>query len=213
MKTINYGLGKISCISCPLGCEVKPLASLRVLSCQHYCFCTWPQESRYFSLGILEGVLKQDYRFMYQGCIFVDFSISFLRWFTEEKWVTYLSDTGLKIILVCDKHLAPLANYWFKHHDDIFLVSYQNDDLEISCERIKKRFLGSGGKYVKGESLSTLEFTILKALLDGKTCSTIAAQSGSEIRSIYAAKQRMEKKMNADINDLFRFSHMVNEAS
>ncbi|AXM04835.1 hypothetical protein DKG79_25580 (plasmid) [Escherichia fergusonii] len=68
----------------------------------------------------MEGLLKQQYHYLYLGCVFVDFSISYLRFFTDKKWLDYLYETKLKIVLVCDRHLRPLANYWYKHHKDIF---------------------------------------------------------------------------------------------
>lgn len=173
MKSLIYDYGRINCMSCPSQCELKPNASLRVSFCQDYCFCTWPEGSGYFSLGIMEGLLKQNYNNLYLGCIFVDFSISHLRFFTNERWIDYLIETKLKIVIVCDKYLKPLANYWFKHSKDIFLVIYQQDRLTLACEKLKKRFIYQRDAFFGGESLSELEFAVLSALISGRFVSTL----------------------------------------
>ncbi|WP_124990528.1 hypothetical protein [Klebsiella pneumoniae] len=100
-------------------------------------FCTARREWLFFS-GDYGGLLKQNYNNLYLGCIFVDFSISHLRFFTNERWIDYLIETKLKIVIVCDKYLKPLANYWFKHSKDIFLVIYQQDRLTLACEKLKR---------------------------------------------------------------------------
>lgn len=209
MMSLNIDYGKINCMTCPSNCEVKPNASLRISYCQEYCFCTWPRASEFFSLGIMEGILKQSYNNIYLGCVFVDFSISFLRHFTDARWIDYLIETKLKIILVCDMHLKPLANYWFKHHRDIFLVIYPGDKITSACENLKKRFIYQRDAFYKGEALSVLEFNVLKALIAGEDCHHLAESLNVDIRRVYAAKQRAEKKMGADVNMLFRLSHPV----
>lgn len=202
----RFNLRKMNCITCPLSCEIKPKTSLRVSFCQNYCFGTWPEGSGYFSLGIVEGVLKQSHNYLYTGCVFVDFSISFLRLFMDRRWIDYLAETQLNIILVCDKHLQPLANYWLKNEKNIFLIIYPNDRIPCVTEKIKKKFIGRSALPVKGETLSKLEVNVLRELMAGRGCTGVATLYDIDIRSVYAAKQRVEKKMGSDINDLFRYS-------
>jgi len=165
--------------------------------------------SSYFSLGVVEGVLKQSHSYLYTGCVFVDFSISFFRLFTERKWLDYLLETQLNIILVCDNRLQSLANYWFKKEKNIFLVIYPSDDVQYVAEKIKKRFIGQSAMTMKGDALSELELNVLRELINGRDCTHVAELFNADIRSIYAAKQRVEKKMGADVNDLYRFSLAV----
>lgn len=209
MKLPNNHCGRINCMSCPSNCEIKPNASLRVSFCQDYCFCIWPEASCYFSLGIMEGILKQSYNYLYLGCVFVDFSISYLRFFTNSTWLAFLRETKLKIVIVCDKYLKPLANYWFKKSKDVFLVIYQQDDISLACEKLKKRFIYQRDVFFRGETLSKLEFDVLSALIEGEGCAQLATERHLDIRAVYAAKRRAEKKMGADINTLFRFSHTL----
>lgn len=207
MMSLQLDYGTINCMTCPSNCEVKPNASLRISFCQEYCFCTWPKASSFFSLGIVEGLLKQSYNNIYLGCVFVDFSISHLRHFTDARWIDYLIETKLKIIVVCDTHLKPLENYWFKHSKDIFLVIYPDDKISSACDNLKKRFIYQRDAFYKGEVLSVLEFDVLRALIAGEDCNHLAKSMDVEIRRVYAAKQRAEKKMGADVNMLFRLSH------
>ncbi|CAH6635225.1 helix-turn-helix transcriptional regulator [Pseudocitrobacter vendiensis] len=202
----RFNLQKMNCITCPLNCEIKPKTSLRVSFCQNFCFGTWPEGSGYFSIGIVEGVLKQSHNYFYNGCVFVDFSISFLRLLMDRQWIDYLLETRLNIIVVCDKHLQPLANYWLKNESGIFLIIYPNDSMPYVTEKIKNKFIGRGAVPVKGETLSKLELNVLRELMAGRDCTSVAALFNIDIRSVYAAKQRVEKKMGNDVNDLFRFS-------
>ncbi|MEO3989629.1 helix-turn-helix transcriptional regulator [Pseudocitrobacter cyperus] len=202
----RFNLQKMNCISCPLSCEIKPKTSLRVSFCQHYCFGTWPEGSGYFSLGIVEGVLKRSHNYLYTGCVFVDFSISYLRLFMDRRWIDYLAETHLNIIVVCDKYLQPLANFWFKNESRITLIIYPNDHVSCISEKIKKKFIGRGPMPVRGESLSKLELNVLRELMAGRDCTGVASLFDIDIRSVYAAKQRVERKMGNDVNDLFRFS-------
>lgn len=208
--SLNIDCGRINCMSCPSSCEIKPNASLRVSFCQDYCFCVWPKASAYFSIGVMEGILKQTYNNLYLGCIFVDFSISYLRFFTDDRWINYLSETKLKIVIICDKYLRALANYWFRKYKDIFLVIYPNDRVDISRDKLSKRAIYQRDAFIKGEALSGLEFSVLKALIAGEDCNHLANSLTVNVRRIYAAKRRAEKKMGADINTLFRFSHSIN---
>ncbi|RRF11097.1 helix-turn-helix transcriptional regulator [Klebsiella pneumoniae] len=131
-----------------------------------------------------------------------------MRFFTNERWIDYLIETKLKIVIVCDKYLKPLANYWFKHSKDIFLVIYQQDRLTLACEKLK-RDLSISATPSLAESHSELEFAVLSALISGDGCLQLADELNVDIRTIYAAKRRAEKKMGADINTLFRFSHSL----
>lgn len=205
----EVNLNKLSCITCPLNCEIKPTTSVRISFCQSFCFSTWPEGSRFFALGITEGVLKKSHTWIYAGCVFVDFSISYFRSYLDRVWLETLIETKLKIILVCDRHLQALANYWFKNDDNIFLILYPGDKIDAVAEKIKRKFLGHHAMSVRGEVLSRLEFNILHDLSAGQDCVVVAEAFNLGVRSVYAAKQRVEKKMGADINDLFRYSYAV----
>ncbi|MDZ4030176.1 hypothetical protein U0868_01215 [Kluyvera ascorbata] len=65
------------------------------------------------------------------------------------------------------------------------------------------------GVFNKGDSLSALEFLVLKTLIAGQSCHGLADTLNVNIRRVYSAKQRVEKKMGADVNTLFLLSYPV----
>lgn len=117
-EALNMGLDvklkNLTCSSCTLHCKIMPEKSPRLQYCANACFCMWPEESIYFNKGVIEGILNNNHNARLSGYIFVDFSISFLRLFLDKEWIEYLASTRMGIILISDRNMQSLANYWRK---------------------------------------------------------------------------------------------------
>lgn len=111
----------LTCNSCSMHCQIMPEESPRLQYCANSCFCMWPEESSYFNRGVVEGILTKNHNARLSGYIFVDFSVSFLRLFLEKDWIDYLASTDMGIVLVSDRNMQSLANYWRKHNSAISL--------------------------------------------------------------------------------------------
>ncbi|WP_322967836.1 helix-turn-helix transcriptional regulator, partial [Escherichia coli] len=61
----------------------------------------------------------------------------------------------------------------------------------------------------RGNTLTQMEFTIMGYMVSGYNPYQIAEVLDMDIRSIYAYKQRIEKRMGDKINELFIRSHSV----
>ncbi|EJK1963214.1 TPA: helix-turn-helix transcriptional regulator, partial [Escherichia coli] len=114
----------LTCNSCSMHCQIMPEESPRLQYCANSCFCMWPEESSYFNRGVVEGILTKNHNARLSGYIFVDFSVSFLRLFLEKDWIDYLASTDMGIVLVSDRNMQSLANYWRKHNSAISAVIY-----------------------------------------------------------------------------------------
>lgn len=182
---------------------------LPISLCQERCFHPWPIVNNYFSLGVTEGILTKNDNDFLLGFVFVDFSISYLRYFTHVRWINFLAENKLKIIIACDKYLQPLANYWFKNNEDIFFIIYHDDSVNNVRERLNKRFFYDRNVFRKGEVLSSLEYEVLQALIAGQACNCLANTQSVNIRRVYAAKQRLENKMGTDLNTLLLSSYTM----
>ncbi|MGS5292767.1 helix-turn-helix transcriptional regulator, partial [Escherichia coli] len=63
--------------------------------------------------------------------------------------------------------------------------------------------------FTRGNTLTQMEFTIMGYMVSGYNPYQIAEVLDMDIRSIYAYKQRIEKRMGGKINELFIRSHSV----
>lgn len=167
----------------------------------------WPEESIYFNRGVIEGILNNNHNARLNGYIFVDFSISFLRLFLDKQWIDYLASTRMGIVLVSDRNMQSLANYWRKHHPAVSVIIYHDDGLAVANEKIRQVFIGRHLSFTKGNTLTQTEFIIMGNMVAGKNPHQIAELLSMDIRSVYAYKQRIEKRMGGKINTLFIHSH------
>ncbi|EOU4273385.1 TPA: helix-turn-helix transcriptional regulator [Escherichia coli] len=201
----------LTCNSCSMHCQIMPEESPRLQYCANSCFCMWPEESSYFNRGVVEGILTKNHNARLSGYIFVDFSVSFLRLFLEKDWIDYLASTDMGIVLVSDRNMQSLANYWRKHNSAISAVIYNDDGLDVANEKIRQLFIGRYLSFTRGNTLTQMEFTIMGYMVSGYNPYQIAEvlDMDMDIRSIYAYKQRIEKRMGGKINELFIRSHSV----
>ncbi|KAE9896696.1 helix-turn-helix transcriptional regulator, partial [Enterobacteriaceae bacterium TzEc052] len=63
--------------------------------------------------------------------------------------------------------------------------------------------------FTRGNTLTQMEFTIMGYMVSGYNPYQIAEVLDMDIRSIYAYKQRIEKRMGGKLNELFIRSHSV----
>lgn len=209
MMLLSIDCERINCMKCALNPEATTDVVRSRIFCQDECFHSWPKSSPYFSLGVMEGILDSNDRKQCSGFVFIDFSISYLRFFIDERWIDFLVGKKLKVIIICDKYLRPLANYWLKYNKGLFLAIYHDVNVSNAGNILKKKMMYQRGVFNKGDSLSALEFLVLKTLITGRSCHGLADALDVNIRRIYSAKQRVEKKMGADVNTLFLLSYPV----
>ena len=182
----------LTCNSCSMHCQIMPEESPRLQYCANSCFCMWPEESSYFNRGVVEGILTKNHNARLSGYIFVD-----------------LASTDMGIVLVSDRNMQSLANYWRKHNSAISAVIYNDDGLDVANEKIGQLFIGRYLSFTRGNTLTQMEFTIMGYMVSGYNPYQIAEVLDMDIRSIYAYKQRIEKRMAGKINELFIRSHSV----
>lgn len=204
---LDLKLKTMTCRSCSSQCQIKPVISTRFNYCISSCFCMWPEENIYFHQGVVEGILSRNHNSRQKGFIFVDFSISFLHLYLNDNWIRYLSDTEMGIVLLCDRNMQALANYWLKNTQYISAVIYQNENLQTVNDKIKQVFIGRNILIRKGNTLTATEFNILSGLVSGRSYLQVACELNMDIRSVYAYKQRIEKRMGSKLNALFIHVH------
>ncbi|MCD3069599.1 helix-turn-helix transcriptional regulator, partial [Salmonella enterica subsp. enterica serovar Enteritidis] len=87
------------------------------------------------------------------GFIFVDFSFPNLRRFTDLQWADSLADSGMHIVLISDRSLTPLANYWILKSNKIQGIIYSDDDDIVQQQKMHRLFTGRLANSKRGRTL------------------------------------------------------------
>ena len=88
------------------------------------------------------------------------------------------------IVLVSDRNMQSLANYWRKHNSAISAVIYNDDGLDVANEKIRQLFIGRYLSFTRGNTLTQMEFTIMGYMVSGYNPYQIAEVLDMDIRSI-----------------------------
>ncbi|MDU7372937.1 MAG: helix-turn-helix domain-containing protein, partial [Klebsiella michiganensis] len=128
----------------------------------------------------------------------VDFSLDNILYFLHEEWAEKLQETGLKVILLADKSMLPMANFWMLRSGLLWSVVEVNDSLSSLIKKIKRIMLGRNLRCRRTPSLTEHEMKTLRLLM---ACDT---------RSVYRFQYSLCKKFGG-LNRLreLRFRHNI----
>ncbi|WP_081005665.1 transcriptional regulator [Trabulsiella odontotermitis] len=192
----------IHCISCGLSCQLYPDVTVKSSYCAHEIFSIWPDGNNYLKSGFINQFLLKNRNNLLVGFIFVDFSLPYLRWFTDEAWIDYLTKTGMRIVIITDKSLMPLANYWITKSDKIHGIIYADDDELIMQKKIKRLFMGQSVNTRHGRTLNFEEYTLLKRFVSGSGFMQAIKIDNINAKKVYVHKYRLEQKLGGSIRNL-----------
>jgi len=115
--------------------------------------------------------------------------------FTNSKWIEYLRKTGLRIILVSDKQMQPLASYWKRNYQQIISVISVTDSHEEIKRKIRTSFLGRRDMAISRSQLTDLELHVLDLFISEHTVRQIASLLNITNKKVYAIRQSIKNKM------------------
>ncbi|EPM0022047.1 helix-turn-helix transcriptional regulator [Citrobacter farmeri] len=137
------------------------------------------------------------------GFIFIDFSFANLRYFVKPDWVDYLISTKMHIILIADKRMSSLANYWLVNRQEIRGVIYSCDKEETIEQKIKRLFRGELANRRRGETLNRAEYSLLAHFIAGRGFKEIVELDQLKPKEVYVRKLRLENKFGCRTNAIF----------
>ncbi|AKG69863.1 DNA-binding transcriptional activator EvgA [Serratia fonticola] len=154
---------------------------------------TWPNANRYFHEGVVSYFDSIGALLDISDVVFVDFQLSNLFALLEQKWVLYF--VGVRIILITDSHLLPLANYYkgmFNHVDLVIQVTGTSKSFFNKLEHVM-----SGGEALSSsnDSLSSRDIYLLRKSLHGMTIRDIADKLQLSPKGVYTMRHRVLQKM------------------
>ena len=192
----------IHCIGCEYACQIYPEEAIRSQYCGQSSFAIWPEGNVYLRDGLLKKILLESNNRLSRGFLFVDFSLPWLREFTDPLWVERLLNTRLRIVIVADKHLVPLANYWLTKSNKIHGILYANDDDETLRIKVRRLFTGHLAVNRQGAMLNFTEYILLSRYVSGKCTQNIIGIDNIDSKKIYIHKFRLEKKLGFTIQKI-----------
>ncbi|QZN95267.1 hypothetical protein [Symbiopectobacterium purcellii] len=195
----------LSCVSCQFRCELLPFPSLRTINCIKEQFCVWPESNYYLSIGLVDVVANSKYNYMGGGFVFVDFSLANIKIFTNARWLDYLARSGLRLILVSDKLMEPLAAYWKQRDDRIFSVLYTSDGYENILKSIDKIYLRKINATRARGKMTEKEVSVLFLVLNGCSLKEIAGELQIGSKRLYNIKYSIERKLGVKLFHAFQF--------
>ncbi|CAM7198270.1 response regulator receiver protein [Enterobacter asburiae] len=186
---------KVCCMSCHYHCELRPQPTIKMINCIENQYCLWPDKNTYLKTGIKLALVNTHYNFVHAGFIFVDFSRYNVRLFTNSKWIEYLTQSGLRLILISDRSMQPLALYWKKRCQEIFSVISTSDTKAEIEKKINVSFLGHRDERSHRKRLNDKEVRVLDLMLAEKSVKEIAKTLSETERKVYAIRLSLQNKM------------------
>lgn len=192
----------VRCISCELSCQLFPDNAVRSQYCGNASFAVWPIGNHFLQLAVANKILRGNKNHLLRGFIFVDFSMYNLRVLADPQWIEHLAITNMHIVLISDRKLEALANYLFAHHDEIKGIIYADDNDAVLQEKINHLFSGRRVNSRRGNTLNTVEFTLLNRFMSGVCLQEIIKTDSIDVKKIYVHKIRLERKLGTSIHKI-----------
>ncbi|WP_454797697.1 helix-turn-helix transcriptional regulator [Klebsiella pneumoniae] len=201
---------EIKCIACGLNCRIEAKNKIERTLCGEKKFSVWPDRNYFFKRAVNDLVFRELTCFVPEGIVVVDFSLGNILYFLNECWTRKLRDSGLKIILIADKNMMPMANFWRLRSGFSWAVVEVNSDLSNLINKIKRVMLGRNLLCRRTPSLTEHEMKTLYLLAEGHSSQDIARIMACDTRSVYRFQYSLCKKFGG-LNRLrnLRFRHTI----
>lgn len=191
--------GRVHCLSCNLKCEIIPLKEFRSTQCLNTKICVWPAVNFLFEDGLTFLINSVDVVFRDSGFIFVDFSWKNIRAFLAEGWLDYLESTKMKIILLSDKKMMPLAAWYARSEPRISEVIFVQQNINRLKVCLQKVFVGIPLQKQIVRILKKAEKEVLYLTLNNFSVAEISVKMNLDNKTVYNLRQRIESKMGMKI--------------
>ncbi|HBR6925109.1 TPA: helix-turn-helix transcriptional regulator [Klebsiella pneumoniae] len=167
----------------------------------------WPDADFYFRLGLRNLLDELSEHFLYDAnkkmseYFFINMNKNTIINFISDDWLVAVG--GRRLIILSDKESEALANYWYLH-SCVFAVVYTNEGVLAIKDKIT---LALNGKFLKRDltkqSITDKEMVVLQLSVRGITPKAIARKENYSLKTAYAYRRRVEKKLSGRISYLF----------
>lgn len=194
--------GNVHCQSCSIKCKILPAQEFRASQCLNSMVCIWPEVNSFFCVGIESVINSIRVITSLSGFVFVDFSWRNIDFFIDDGWGEYLASTGMRVVLLSDKRMAPLATYYKQNEGSISDVIYLSEGGDSLLINFGKIFIGLPLFHRVGKTLTKKEKDVLYLTLKQKKVTEIVDEMSLDAKSVYNIRQRIESKIGMKIRNL-----------
>lgn len=153
----------------------------------------WPKTNPLFVDSIY--YLINRYINVPKDVLFVDFSRDNIAYFIDDAWIIGLKKTGLRIVLVIDRFMKPIAKYWYIKYPDIALLPVASEGIENFLQNLE-RFID--GDVIALNSITAVtknEIFVLRKLIAGESTRKIAFILNCSLKNVYNHHYSLCKKL------------------
>ncbi|CZW48550.1 helix-turn-helix transcriptional regulator [Enterobacter cloacae] len=187
-------ISAVNCMGCSFNCPLDSENKAQEIFCAKRQFAIWPDLNQYFKRTIHELVFTELTCYLPQGVIVVDFSLDNILFFIDEEWAKKLQASGLKIVLLSEKSMLPMANFWMAHSGFSWSVVEVENCLPSVINKIKRVMQGRRLHCRRTPTLTEQEMGTLRLLARGKSSQDIARIMSCDARSVYRFQSSLCKK-------------------
>ncbi|KLP58569.1 transcriptional regulator [Enterobacter genomosp. O] len=199
---ISSSQNVVRCISCELSCQLFPDNAVRSQYCDNASFAVWPVGNHFLEMAVQDKILRRNKNHLSRGFIFVDFSIYNLRVLADPQWIERLAITNMNIVIITDRKLEALANYFIAQYSEIKGIVYFDDNDVKLQEKINYLFSGRRVDNRRRNTLNAVEFMLLNRFMSGECLQEIIKTNSINVKQIYVHKVRLERKLGTSIHKL-----------
>ncbi|HDS9459454.1 TPA: helix-turn-helix transcriptional regulator [Enterobacter asburiae] len=199
---ISSSQNVVRCISCELSCQLFPDNAVRSQYCDNASFAVWPVGNHFLEIAVQDKILRRNNNHLSRGFIFVDFSIYNLRVLADPQWIERLAITNMNIVIITDRKMEALANYFIAQYSEIKGIVYFDDNDVKLQEKINYLFSGRRVDNRRRSTLNAVEFMLLNRFMSGECLQEIIKTNSINVKQIYVHKVRLERKLGTSIHKL-----------
>jgi len=186
-------------MGCGLGCRISYDENMKIDFCTDKKLFVWPEDNHYFRLALNELIFKRCPCYLSEGVIVIDFSFRNVALLINDEWLKFLSKTDMSIVLISDRRMIAIANYWLKQSSSIKAIIRTDDGIAGFTEELKKILCGRSCIRVKAPAATAREMHVLSMISLGRNTHEIATKLNCSLKSVYVHKSALKKKMGNDI--------------
>ncbi len=201
----NHYTNKVTCFACNYNCQLINGSAEPIYHCNLKKAISWPDNNIYFREGLHHLLFREETRIFCRGHIFLDFSLYNIRYFTNRDWIQLLKSLGLKVIIICDPIMAPLAAFWYLQESIIYTILFAKNvfnELGSISTYPASKYITKENTSIK--ALNNLEFKFISLILNGNSIKRISTILNVNLKKSYNIYQSICRKMGVDLKLILR---------
>lgn len=178
------------------GCSRCPVDDVNLFESEPYITKqtgVWPETNPFFIDSIYHLINRNTK--LSEDVLFVDFSRDNIAYFINEDWMVGLKKTRMRIVLVIDRFMKPIAQYWYARYPDIALLPVESEGITTFLHNLERVLNGENIALNGVTSVTENEIFVLRKQIAGESARTIAFILNCSLKNVYNYHYSLCKKL------------------